>query len=239
VVRARVEAGAMTVRVFIAGTAAAGVAELDAAESHYLRRVRRAADGAVVEAIDDAGTIWIAEVAGGDARRSTLRLVGERPAPAIARELVLLLGMPEPSALLDLLPAVCEVGVAEIVLVRCMRTQGGAPGRDRIDRVLRAAQRQCGRPRSPAVHGPLSLEAALRHRAELPGFFAWEQLRAAASTTPPIGAGARLCVGPEGGFAEPEVAALAAAGFHALGLGPYVLRTGTAAVVGLARLLFA
>jgi 16S rRNA (uracil1498-N3)-methyltransferase len=89
------------------------------------------------------------------------------------------------------------------------------------------------------VHGPLSLEAALHHRAELPGFFAWEQLRATASTTPQVAAGARLCVGPEGGFAEPEVAALAAAGFHALGLGPYVLRTGTAAVVGLARLLFA
>lgn len=228
----------MTVRVFIAGAAAGGAAELDATESHYLRRVRRAADGAVVEAIDDAGTIWVAEVAGGDARRSTLRLLGERPAPAIARELVLLLGMPEPSALLDLLPSVCEVGVAEIVLVRCMRTQS-APGRDRIDRVLRAAQRQCGRPRPPAVHGPLAFAAALRHRAELPGFFAWEQLRATASTTPQVAAGARLCVGPEGGFVEDEVAALAAAGFHALGLGPYVLRTGTAAVVGLARLLFA
>jgi 16S rRNA (uracil1498-N3)-methyltransferase len=227
----------MTVRVFITGPDG-GAAELDAAESHYLRRVRWVADGAVVEALDDRGTIWVAEVAGGDARRSTLRLLGERPAPAIARELVLLLGMPEPSALLDLLPAVCEVGVAEIVLVRCMRTQG-APGRDRIDRVLRAAQRQCGRPRPPAVHGPLAIDVALRHRAELPGFFAWEGLRATASTTPSVGPGARLCVGPEGGFAEGEVAALTAAGFHALGLGPYVLRTGTAAVVGLARLMFA
>lgn len=228
----------MTVRVFISEPDGAR-AVLDADESHYLRRVRRVADGAVVEAIGDRGTIWHAEVEGGDARRSALRLLGEKPAPALARELVLLLGMPEPSALLDLLPAVCEVGAAEIVLVRCLRTQGAAPGRERIDRVLRAAQRQCGRPRPPAVHGPLPFDGALRHRADLPGFFAWEQLRATASAPLSIGAGARLCVGPEGGLHDGEVAALRDAGFHALGLGPYVLRTGTAAVVGLARLLFA
>lgn len=229
----------MSTRVFIDAPGAVGRAALDAEESHYLRRVRRVADGARVEAIDPAGTIWLAEVASGDARGTELRLVEPRPAPAPARELVLLLGLPEPAAVLDLLPGVCELGVAEVVLVRCMRSQGAAPGDARIDRVLRAAQRQCGRPRPPAVHGPLALPAALSHRADLPGFFAWEELRAPASGDLGVGPGARLCVGPEGGFAAAEVESLRAAGFVAIGLGPYTLRTGTAAMVGLARLLFA
>lgn len=229
----------MSTRVFLDAPAEGDRATLDAEESHYLRRVRRVVDGARVEAIDAAGTIWIAEVAGGDARGTALRLVEPRLAPAPARELVLLLGMPEPAAILDLLPGVCELGVAEIVLVRCMRSQGAAPGEGRIDRVLRAAQRQCGRPRPPAVHGPLALPAALSHRADLPGFFAWEELRAPASERLAVGAGARLCVGPEGGFVAAEAEALRAAGFAAIGLGPYTLRTGTAAMVGLARLLFA
>lgn len=226
----------MSTRVFLA---APGATALDAEESHYLRRVRRVADGAPIEAIDVDGALWAAEVVGGDARRTDVRLVRRLPDPAPARELVLLLGMPEPTAVLELLPGVCELGVAEVVLVRCARSQGAAPGPARIERVLRAAQRQCGRPRAPVVAGPLDLPAALAHRADLPGFFAWEQLRAEASGGLTVGAGARLCVGPEGGLVAAEADALRAAGFVAIGLGPYVLRTPTAAMVGLARLLFA
>lgn len=230
----------MSTRVFFTGPVAGERVALDRDESHYLRRVRRLRDGAELEAIDARGSVWLAELVGGDAHASELRLLRERPVPAPARELVLLLGLPEPSALLDLLPALCELGVAEIVLVRCARSQGAAPGPERIQRVLRAAQRQCGRPTPPAVSGPLPFAAALAHRGDLPGFFAWEELRAAASEPLAPGlAGARLCVGPEGGFLAEEAAALAGAGFRALGLGPYTLRTGTAAMVGLARLLFA
>lgn len=233
----------MSVRVFLERPGDGARVVLAADESHYLRRVRRLADGARVEAIDPQGTIWLAEIAGGDARGTMLDLVEPRPAPAPARELVLLLGMPEPAAVLDLLPGACELGVAEVVLVRCMRSQGVAPGAERIDRVLRAAQRQCGRPRPPAVRGPLALPAALQHRPDLPGFFAWEELRAPASSDPhgglAVGAGARLCVGPEGGFVAAEAEQLRGAGFAAIGLGPYTLRTATAAMVGLARLMFA
>lgn len=232
----------MTTRVFIVRPDAALGARvvLDAAESHYLRRVRRAGDGATVEAIDDRGAIWIAEVDGGDARATGLRLVGERPAPAPARELVVLLGMPDPAAVLDVLPGLCELGVAAVVLVRCARSQGAAPGGERIARVVRAAQRQCGRPTPLAVRGPVPLREALADRPDLPGFFAWEELRATSSEpSPQVAGGARLAVGPEGGFVADEARALLDAGFHALGLGPYTLRTGTAALVGVARLLFA
>jgi 16S rRNA (uracil1498-N3)-methyltransferase len=229
----------MSTRVFIGAPADPSRVQLDAGESHYLRRVRRLGDGARVEAIDDRGGMWLAEVIGGDARGSTLRLLAERPAPAPARELVVLLGMPEPSAVLDLLPGLCELGVAEVVLVRCARSQGAAPGSERIARVLRAAQRQCGRARPPAISGPVDLRGAAAHRPDLPGFFAWEELRATSSDPPVVAGGARLCVGPEGGFAPEEADALLAAGFRALSLGPYTLRTTTAALVGAARLLFA
>src|SRR5690606_28420035 len=129
--------------------------------------------------------------------------------------------------------------LAEVGPVRCARSQGAAPGGERIARVLRAAQRPCGRPTAPGVRGPLEFRAATSHRADLPGFFAWEELRATSSAALEVGAGARLCVGPEGGFTAEEASVLAAAGFRAIGLGPHTLRTGTAALVGVARLLFA
>ena len=55
----------------------------------------------------------------------------------------------------------------------------------------------------------------------------------------PIAASAvvALLVGPEGGWSEEERAGLNRRGWQALGLGSRVLRTETAAVVGVARLV--
>ena len=233
----------MSLRVFAAlptpDASASTTVVLDADESHYLRRVRRFSDGAEVELIDDRGGLWRASVRGGDARRSELTLLAPLPVPAPARELVLLLGLPEPAAVLELLPAVVELGVAAIAWVRCARSQGGPPGPARVERVLRAAQRQCGRPTPPALLGPLELAtAAATVRPDLPGFFAWEQRRGLADDFALPG-GARLLVGPEGGLTLAEAETLQDAGLTPLGLGPHTLRTGTAALVGLARLMFA
>jgi 16S rRNA (uracil1498-N3)-methyltransferase len=43
-----------------------------------------------------------------------------------------------------------------------------------------------------------------------------------------------LLVGPEGGLTESEAAAAIAAGFRAVGLGPRILRSETAAIVAVA-----
>ena len=45
----------MSIRVFAARPEAGATAILDPDESHYLRRVRRVADGASLELIDDQG----------------------------------------------------------------------------------------------------------------------------------------------------------------------------------------
>lgn len=229
----------MSARVFAARPVPGAPTILGDSESHYLRRVRRLADGAAVELIDDDGGLWSATLAGGDARSSELQVHAPIPVYAPARELVLLLGLPDPAATLELLPGIIELGVAAVVWVRCARSQSSPPGDARVQRVVRAAQRQCGRPRPPAFVGPLALADALATRTDLRGFFAWEARRGAADDPLPAAAGARLCVGPEGGFTEAEADALTRAEFTALSLGPYTLRTGTAALVGLARLLFA
>ena len=53
------------------------------------------------------------------------------------------------------------------------------------------------------------------------------------------GNAAVLLVGPEGGFTEAERAQAIASGFQPIGLGPHVLRTETAALVGAGALLLA
>ena len=211
---------------------------LDAEESHYLRRVRRARDGARVELLDGAGA-WDALVLGGDERRSEVQLLAPRPCPAPPRPLTLLLGLPEPAAALEAIAGAAELGAARIILVTCARTQGGPPSGARLARVLRASQRQCGRPSPPEIIGPTPLQAAIAG-AQGARYFAWEALRGQPDRlTLAADEPAALVVGPEGGLTEAEAADLHAAGVRPLALGPWTLRTELAAIVGLTRLLFA
>jgi 16S rRNA (uracil1498-N3)-methyltransferase len=210
--------------------------ELEEDESHYLIKVRRARVGQVVELFDPRGTVWSATVVA-EGRRAALRV--HEPMPCSdPDERVLLLGLPDPTAALEALVGACEAGASEVVLVACARSQGTVPARSRIERILRAAQRQCGRPRVPAVlgvEGPWPLARALEHRPELPGWFAWERHADSAGPEAAPHGGLRLLVGPEGGFTSEEVEQIVASGLQALSLGPWILRTPTAAVALLAR----
>jgi 16S rRNA (uracil1498-N3)-methyltransferase len=215
--------------------------ELDDEESHYLVKVRRARIGDTLELFDGRGGAWVA----------TLRTIG-RPAivqvgPALQlpepAPRVVLLGLPDQPATLEALTGASELGATHVVLVACERSNTRSPSAARVHRVLRASQRQCGRARPTELVGgspdaPLSLARALTVRDELPGVFAWEALREAASqigSGERAASGLRLLVGPEGGLTAPEVELLRAAGFRAVSLGPWVLRTPTAVVAILAR----
>ncbi len=216
--------------------------ELDDEESRYVVKVRRARIGERVELFDGVGGAWTATLrdAGRRARVEVGPALAQREVPAR----VVLLGLPDQAATLEALTGACELGATQIVLVACARSQGRVPAAARIERVIRAAQRQCGRPRPPKLVGgppqaPLELDAALAIAEELAGVFAWEALRDGddhgSGDGPRTDAGLRLLVGPEGGLTPAEVARIRAAGFRAVGLGPWVLRTPTAVVALLAR----
>lgn len=220
------------------------VFSLDAEESRYLSKVRRLRVGERFELLDGEGGRWPATIV------ELGRRVRVEPGPPLPPagplpDRVVLLGLPDPPAALEALTGASEMGATEIVVLRCARSQGRVPSPARVERVLRAAMRQCGRPSPPTLRGlgsasPMSLDQALAHRPELPGLFAWASLRDGADERAlddlVDAPGLRLLVGPEGGLTPDEVEELRAAGFSALGLGPWVLRTPTAVVAGLARL---
>jgi 16S rRNA (uracil1498-N3)-methyltransferase len=135
-----------------------------------------------------------------------------------------------------------ELGVARIVPVLTERSvarpDAEAGRRARWQKIAQEAARQCGRADVPAVDAPVSLPEALA----LPGLperrlalFEGEKGRslaaalAGAAPTPTA-----LLVGPEGGFAAPELAAATGAGFEPVGLGDRILRVETAAIVAVA-----
>jgi 16S rRNA (uracil1498-N3)-methyltransferase len=109
-------------------------------------------------------------------------------------------------------------------------------------RVARAAARQSRRPHIPSVTGVATtgeLVAAVRDAVESGSVvLALHESAIEPLTKRPLAQAdsLMLVVGPEGGLADDEIAALSEAGAQAVRLGPTVLRTSTAAAVALGAL---
>ncbi len=137
-----------------------------------------------------------------------------------------------------------ELGVARVVPVVTERTEVKLD-EERAERrmlhwhsVLAGACEQCGRTRLPELDPPQRLDRWLDSERSNPalrlallpeGEISVRQLAV-------MSHGAVLCVGPEGGFSEHDVALLHQAEFRGLRLGPRILRTETAGVTALAAL---
>lgn len=136
-----------------------------------------------------------------------------------------------------------ELGVARIAPVVTERTEVRLDG-ERLEKkmqhwrgVLASACEQCGRARLPQLLEPQALAKFAagddsEHRFILdPG--AGQSL---VSLGLPADSSATLLIGPEGGLSERDLAALRAAKYQGLKLGPRILRTETAGLAAIAAL---
>ncbi len=207
-------------------------------DAHHLARVVRRRAGDQIEVIDAAGALWPARVveSGPPARVEILGPASPPPAPAPVR---LYLGLLDWARLDAVHGHLTELGVHEVVLFTSERA-GRTPGPkewvrrvSRLDRVADSATRQSGSGVRPSVRGVVALDTVLEEIAPGEGYLLHPEARA---TLPAALRGhegtATLVVGPEAGFSSDEVARAEGLGIAVCGLGHRVLRTGTAAVVG-------
>jgi 16S rRNA (uracil1498-N3)-methyltransferase len=211
-------------------------------EHRHLARVLRARPGETLTLFDGAGGEVQAEVVRVERAETELRLGARRVIAGPAVAITLLSAVPRGPRMDFLVQKTAELGVARIVPVltdRSVARPDAEAGRlARWQKIAQEAARQCGRADLPAVDAPVVLAEALA----LPGLpprrlalFEGERtrsLRSALAAAAP--APTALLVGPEGGFAAPELAAAGAAGFEPVGLGDRILRVETAAVVAVA-----
>jgi 16S rRNA (uracil1498-N3)-methyltransferase len=181
-----------------------------------------------------------------DARRSTP--VGDRP------DFTLMMSLVKGDKMDFVVQKATELGVTRVIPVTTHRSiprgldASGAVRalgkRARWVKIAREGARQCGRIDVPEVEPVTPLETALQaaHKDALK-LMLWEGAREhrVRQVLPKGEKPHRIIalIGPEGGFAEEEVAAARAAGFAVAGLGPRILRTETAAVVVLTILSYA
>lgn len=132
-----------------------------------------------------------------------------------------------------------ELGVTEFVPVLAGRSTPRLVAdreesrRQRWERIIQEAARQCQRPMLPRLAPAITLTEALAACTAELRLLPWEEesrpLASVLPQRPP--ASAAVLIGPEGGFSAAEAAEAGAAGFVPVSLGPRILRSETAGFV--------
>ncbi len=215
---------------------------------HYLLHVLRLAEGAELEVFDGTGQSFQARVASMDAQAVRLALGPARSAPP-RRSVSVLQGLPKGDKLEWVLQKGTELGAAAFYPVATVRSVVKLEPRRAQERTARWAKiaeeaaRQCRRNDVPVVHAPQPLLEAARALAPGTALLVLDEEENAV----PLGEAFRACapqapvalvVGPEGGLAREEVAALVALGARGVSLGSRILRTETAALAALAIMAY-
>ncbi len=211
---------------------------------HYLRRVRRLADGAVLRGLSPDGRAVLLRLRAMPRGQARLVVVGEEPSRVEGGAVTVALALIKRMVHLDfVVEKGTEVGAAgwwAVLTERCADVGLERPYAHRMVRwrkIAEAAALQCGRTTVPEVRGvlrwPQFLEEASPFASRL----------VAMPDAPPLPHRCEepilLLVGPEGGWSPTERRDLEAKGFTPVSFGPTVLRSETAALVGVVLLVHA
>ncbi len=214
-------------------------------EFSHLVHVMRKKEGDAIVVVDGRGNAYDAVIRRLERHEASCGVEAKRPHYREPEVRVTLAAgvLKNPSRFDFLVEKATELGVAEIIPMRSARTIPSHARAGRWRKLALAAMKQSGRSWLPGVRELTGFSGVLEE------FRGWEN-RVIAHEDPAAGspfggvrmpaegrAGVLLLVGPEGGFAPEEVDACRREGFGTLYLGERRLRTETAAVVALSRLM--
>lgn len=229
----------------LAGVAPGSTVEVEGDEAHHAVAVRRLRVGEELVLTDGAGRSARGTVAATGKRQLSVSVdsVTADPEPAPAVTVVQALPKGERGELA--VEVLTEVGVARVVpwaaarSVAVWRGERAEKGLAKWRATAREAAKQARRPWHPVVD-PLATTvqvADLVAAADVAVVLHEEASLPLASLEVPVSGTVLVVVGPEGGIAPEELAALGDAGAVPVRLGAEVLRTSTAGVAAVAALL--
>jgi len=228
-------------RLYVDAPLAAGASvALDRDQTNYLGNVLRLGSGASILAFNGRDGEWQAEIVGRK-RPETLTIVKQTRPQDHLGDITYVFALLKHARLDYVVQKAVEMGAAKLQPVTTRFTQGSRVNIERMSANVIEAAEQCGILSLAAVAAPIALERFLSERdagrllvfcdeaAEIADPLA--ALRAAKGD----GKGIDVLIGPEGGFAEEERAALLGQPRTLrLCLGPRILRADTAGVAALA-----
>ena len=222
------------------------LAVVDGDEGFHAANVRRIRIGEELDLGDGDGAVAhcvVEDVAKG---RLTARVLDRGIVPAAAPAVTVVQALPKSDRSELAIELATEAGADAFVAWQASRCVARWDGREKVEKglrrwgaVARSAARQSRRPYIPPVIGVVSTaELVQRVRDDGATALVLHESATVKLTELPVAEADSLLliVGPEGGIADDEIAALSDAGATPVLLGPTVLRTSTAAAVALGAL---
>lgn len=240
-------------RVFLPDTQIAGdSAIIRGTDAHHLLTVLRLRAGNAFTVVDERGTEREAVIVDAGEKALTVALGVPRQAatePALSLEIYH--GLPRAARYETSLRMCTELGVSGFVPVLSARSvvrvsrERAQRKRERWQRIVEEAAKQCGRTTVPEIAAPMPWDEALTRFATTGASGIMPSAGLAGSDARSLGGEASelgregidhlaLLIGPESGFDLAEEAAAREAGVTLVSMGPRILRTETAAVVAAA-----
>jgi 16S rRNA (uracil1498-N3)-methyltransferase len=224
---------------------------LEDEEAHHASDVLRLRPGTIVTVLNGAGGEWTCAIRECNRRQVRLEVQQARQAPPPRFRITLFQAITKGKAMEWLLQKATELGAYRIVPVLAEHTvphldDKREDKRRKWETIVREALKQCGNPWLPIVDLPGTLQDCLRHSqgidlallaalrpnaSDLNHWLADYQTR---QQRPPSSIG--LWIGPEGDFTAAESDMILSSGAQPVTLGPWILRSETAALFGLSIL---
>lgn len=238
----------MLPRLYVPSLGSGATVDLPTDEAGHLQRVLRARPGAAIRLFDGRGREVAARVALVE-RGRVVAEIGEavEAVPEWGVRVTLGQALLKADKMDDVIRDAVMMGVSAIQPTTTARTDVPAQAARRAGRVERwcrvavSSAKQCGRAVVPEVHAPVSLADALAAAgADAVKIILVEPAAAPRSASAALPAAAPasaiVLVGPEGGWADEELATARDAGCLPWSLGPRTLRADAAALVALSVL---
>ena len=226
-----------TPRLFVEEALGEGVAlRIDGPQAHYLLSVMRLKAGDPVRLCDDRTGEWLGVISA-TAKRDLVVGVEAQLRPREDVPDLWLAVAPIRKARFDFVAEkACELGVARFLPVLMQRCVADKVKPDRLRAQMIEAAEQCGRTALPEVADVQTLDRFLKgFPAGRTLIFADEEGGAPLADVARTASCAAILIGPEGGFADAERAAiLAHPSAVGVSLGPRILRAETAALAAVA-----
>jgi 16S rRNA (uracil1498-N3)-methyltransferase len=203
---------------------------------HHLRNVLRVRPGATILLLDGRGQCCAVQLEQLQPEQATTRVIRRWQETDKVLPITLLQALPKGDKFDLIIQKGTELGVS---CFQPIETNHAVPNlnaarlskrEQRWQKIISEAARQSRRYSLPELKPLQKLDTVLREISNELKLVLWEAgsvpLAEALPEAPPTGV--KLLVGPEGGFSATEIAAITAAGFQAVHLGPRILRTETA-----------
>jgi len=234
----------MARRRFFVDRVRSGVAELHGEDARHLTRVLRVEAGQRYE-ISDNQSAYLAEIEEARGDRVIFRILELLVDPEFPVSITMLAALIKFDRFEWMIEKSTELGVERIVPVLAARTEKGlfessAKRAVRWNRIARESSQQSRRVRAPEILPAVRFQSGLDVATDYRYFLEENSAPALLSVLPQnrgIGARVAILTGPEGGWIDAERESAAHASWHAVSLGPQVLRAETAAMAAVAILV--